>query len=344
MTEPRTPLPDARRTPRFAGLCTFARFPRLDDLKPGTKIDWAVLGVPHDGGVTFRPGARFGPRAIREASQYSKPFNLELDVNVAEKLAIADAGDVPVAPFSTKQTLDQIDKHCRSIHQSVGARFLMLGGDHSLAFAGIKAAWEQSGKPRRGIPMIHFDAHLDTVDRVWDEPWTHASPFRRAIEEGILDGSKSISIGIRGPLNRKDDLDFAKKAGLKLVGPIEARAKGESIIARHIASLKGAATYLTFDIDVVDPAFAPGTGTPCCGGLSSLEAISLLRAAKGVNLAGADVVEVLPDRDVSGITAMLAAQVAMEILSLAALTTKRSTGKVSGGQRARARGSARPRR
>jgi agmatinase len=316
---PRTHLPDARRTPRFAGLMTFARVPRLEDLDAAAAApDWVVYGVPHDGGVTYRPGARFGPRAIREASQYAKPYLLELDVNVAERLSLADGGDAPVRPYDTKETLDAIVEFAAALG-GPATRLLALGGDHSLAYANIKAAWAREGRPKKGLALLHLDAHLDTVDRVWDEPWTHASPFLRVIEEGLIDPQRMLSVGIRGPLNRKDDLDFARTQGIRMVGPHEAAERGPAIAAAFVKALKGAPAYLTFDIDVVDPAFAPGTGTPCCGGLSSLEALRIVRAAAGMNIVGADVVEVLPDRDVADITAMLAAQVAMEILGLAAL-------------------------
>jgi agmatinase len=315
-----TALPDSRRTPRFAGLTTFGRFPRLQDVAPANlPPDWIIYGVPHDGGVTYRPGARFGPRAIRDASQYLKVYNLELDVNIAESLSITDAGDAPVKPYSTKETTDAVVDFASKLGDTQTTRLFALGGDHSIAYANIRATWQRLGKPKGGLALLHFDAHLDTVDSVWDEKWTHASPFIRAIEDGLIDAKRMLSIGIRGPLNRADDLNFARDRGVRVISADRSRAEAVAEIRAFVQSLKSAQTYLTFDIDVVDPAFAPGTGTPCCGGYSSADLLAMLRACAGANLIGADLVEVLPDRDPAGITAMLAQQIVMEILSVSAL-------------------------
>lgn len=314
-----TTLPNSRQTPRFAGLTTFGRFPRLQDVTAANQPpDWIVYGIPHDGGVTYRPGARFGPRAIREASQYLKVYNLNLDVNIAESLSLADAGDAPIKPYSTKATLDATVDFASSLGAPT-SKLLAIGGDHSAAYANIKAAWLRHGRPKSGLALLHFDAHLDTVDVVWDEKWTHASPFIRAVEGRLIDPKRTLSVGIRGPLNRAGDLDFAREHGIRVVSADRSRDEAAAEIRAFITSLKDAPVYLTFDIDVLDPAFAPGTGTPCCGGYSSADVLALIRAAAGANLAGADLVEVLPDRDPAGITSMLAQQVIMEILSVGAL-------------------------
>ncbi len=324
MPQPRTRLPDPRVTPRFAGICTFCRFPLLDSVPSENRpIDWLLYGVPFDAGVTFRPGARFGPRAIREASQYVKPYSIEHDVNICDVLSLADAGDAPVKPFELKETLDAVAAHALSLSRAAGtpaAKLMAVGGDHSIAYANIKATWERLAKPAGGIPLIHFDSHLDTVDTVWGEKWSHASPFIRAIEEGIVNPKKMLSIGVKGPLNSAKDLDYARDQGITIVTYPQWRREGTATIDRFLATLADDGAYITFDIDCIDPAFAPGTGTPSVGGFTSAEALGLLRHlardSRGLNVLGADVVEVLPDRDVAGITSFLAAHVMFEILAL----------------------------
>ncbi len=313
-TDRKTPLPDARRNPRFGGIATFGRWPRIEDL--GSRADWGVLGVPFDGGVTYRPGARFGPRSIREQSQYLKNYSIEHGIDVPGLLALADAGDAPVLPYSVKQTLDGVIEHARSVDAD---RLLMLGGDHSIVYAGMTAAWERAGKPAGGLACVHFDSHMDTLDTVWGEKWNHATPFRRLIEAGVLDPKRTISVGIKGPLNTADDLDYAREQGIRLITYTDWKRSGDDALRSFIAELGDAPAYLSFDIDCVDPVFAPGTGTPSVGGFSSAEVLDLLRSLVGINLVGADIVEVLPDRDVAGNTALLAAHVAFEILALDAV-------------------------
>ncbi len=279
-------------------------------------MDWAIYGVPYDGGVTYRPGARFGPRAIREESQYLKAYHLEHGVDVVAALSLADAGDAPVKPYSARENVDTVTEWAVKLPNPKETKLLALGGDHSIAYANLRATWERRGKPKKGLALVHFDSHLDTVDAVWGEKWGHASVFIRAIEDGLVDPRRMISIGVKGPLNTGEDLAFAKKHGVTLVTYERWRREGAKPIERFLKALKGAETYITFDIDCVDPAFAPGTGTPSVGGFTSAEALGLLRGLKGVNVVGGDVVEVLPDRDHGGITALLAAHVGFEILAL----------------------------
>ncbi len=319
-----TQLPNSRVTPRFAGFVTFGRYPRLADVAPEhLPLDWAIYGVPFDGGVTYRPGARFGPRAIREESQYLKPYSVFHGVNVCESLSLADAGDSPVKPYCPKDNAQAVRDFAAALPDPSHTRLLALGGDHSIAYANLRATWERRGKPAGGLAVVHFDSHLDTVDAVWGEKWGHASPFIRAIEDGVINPSRMISIGIKGPLNSASDLDYAATHGVAivmredLVG--QAAPAGRAKIERFIADLDQAEAYITFDIDVIDPACAPGTGTPSVGGFSSSEALALLRSLRGLNVAGADVVEVLPDRDHAGITSLLAAHLAFEILCLSAV-------------------------
>lgn len=319
----RTRLPDARTTPRFAGPCTFCRYPALDTVAPASQpVDWALYGVPFDGGVTYRPGARFGPRAVRDASQYVKPYSIEHDANVCELLSLADAGDAPIRPYGIKETLDAVTGFAESIGDPSHTRLLAVGGDHSIAYANIRATWLRRGRPARGLALIHFDSHLDTVDTVWGERWGHASPFIRAIEDGLIDPDSMLSVGIKGPLNRRDDLDYAASKGITILTYNRWKAEGHAVIAEFLHRIGERETYLTFDIDCVDPAFAPGTGTPCVGGFTSAEALSTLRSFRGANIVGADVVEVLPDRDVSDITAFLASHIAFEIIALDAARRK----------------------
>jgi agmatinase len=324
MAEFRTTLPNAREYPRFAGVSTFCRVPLIEHIRPEHQpVDWAIYGIPFDGGVTYRPGARFGPRSIREASQYIKPYHLEHNVNIAQVLSLADAGDAPTRPYSCKETLDAACGFAQSLGDSNHTKLLAVGGDHSIAYANIRAMWTRRGKPTPGLALIHFDAHLDTAGAIWDEEWTHASPFRHAIEDGLVDPKRMLSIGIRGPLNTPDDLAYAQERGIEIVTYDQcATDEGAERIERFLDALGDDESYISFDVDCVDPAFAPGTGTPVCGGFTSAEAIDMLRALAGLNIVGADVVEVLPDRDVGGsggITALLASHVIFEILALAAL-------------------------
>lgn len=310
----KTSLPDARVSPRFGGVATFCRFPTLPTVTGG--VDWAIYGVPFDGGVTFRPGARFGPRAIRDASQYVKPYHVLHRVNIAEKLSLADAGDAPVRPYDVKETLDTVTAWARDLPEPSRTKLMAVGGDHSIAYANMRATWERRGRPAGGLALLHFDSHLDTVDAVWGEKWGHASPFIRAIEDGLIDPRAMISVGVKGPLNSAQDLDYAKAQGVTIIDRESLAADGAARLAEFARVHAARDFYLSFDIDVVDPAFAPGTGTPSIGGITSSEALALLRMLKGLKIVGADVVEVLPDRDVSQITALLAAHILFEVLAL----------------------------
>lgn len=326
---PRTHLADARLQPRYAGICTFARFPLLE-LVPSEHrpVDWAILGAPFDNGVSYRNGSRFGPRAIREESQYVKPYHMLHDVSIIEELSLCDAGDAPVRQYSCAENAKAVTDFITALLDPPTTRALMLGGDHSNTLAGLRAAYHRAGQPAGGLALLHFDAHLDTVEQILGERYTHASPFIRAIEEGILDPTAMLSVGIRGPLNTKADLDYASSHGVELVSMDRFLGEGLAPIHAFCDCLGERPCYLTFDIDCIDPAYAPGTGTPSLGGFTTREALQLLRSltrvdgGRGPNLVGADVVEVLPDRDVSGNTALLAAHIAFEILALDARRKK----------------------
>ena len=334
MHGPRTILPNPRQHPRFSGIATFGRYPLFDHV-PGEyrPVDWAIYGVPFDSGVTYRPGARFGPRAIRAESQYLKPYHLVHDVTVTDVLSLADAGDSPVCPYDCEANAKAVAEFAGQLGEPRHTKLLALGGDHSIALGNLRAT--HARRHQRGpMGLIHFDSHLDTVDRVWDEGYGHASPFIRAIEEKLIDPARMLSIGIKGPLNTKKDLDYARDHGVTVLTCEEVRHRGTAEIAAFLKRLGDSESYLTFDVDVVDPAFAPGTGTPSVGGFTSGEALGLLRVlADGggdgppPNIVGGDVVEVLPDRDPGGITALLAAHVAFEVLALDALRVVRGRGR-----------------
>jgi len=319
----RTKLPDARLSPRFSGHVTFGRYPRMEDVEPAAlPVDWCIYGVPYDSGVTYRPGARFGPRAIREASQYLKRYHLEHEIDLCETFSLADGGDTPIRPFSPIEMMETARVFAEGLGDRERTKLLALGGDHSIAYANIMATWKRRGSPKGGLAVIHFDSHLDTVPEVWGEKYSHASPFIRAIEDGAIDPNRMISIGIKGPLNSKHDLDFAREQGVTIFTHDQWRVEGDAFARAFVRRLEGREAYVSFDIDCVDPVFAPGTGTPCPGGFTSDEVLVLIRALAGLNVVGADVVEVLPDRDHADVTSMLAAHVAFEIMCLDAVRPK----------------------
>jgi agmatinase len=329
----KTLLPDARKSPRYAGVCTFCRYPLLAQVAPeNSPPDWAVYGVPFDSGVTYRPGARFGPRAIREESQYVKRYHVEHELDLCDAMSIADAGDAPVRPFSCEDNYKSQHEFATVIGDPGTTRLFAVGGDHSIALANIRATWERRGRPQGGLACVHFDSHLDTVDATLGEKYSHASPFIRAIQAGFINPARMLSIGIKGPLNTGADLDFAREHAVEVVSYEDwSQRDGQARIDQFVRSLAAGKNevYLTFDVDCVDPAFAPGTGTPSVGGFTSAEALAVLRSlahpagraggSRALDIVGADVVEVLPDRDVSGITALLAAHVIFEVLCLDAL-------------------------
>ena len=330
----RTRMPSAREQPRFAGLATFGRYPRLQDVEPDCRpVDWAIFGAPYDSGVTYRPGARFGPRAIRTESQYLKPYHIAHDLMLSEVFSMADAGDAPVRPFSCQANTDAITAWATELNGGAApsaTKLCMLGGDHSCTLAALRAAWHRHGKPQGGLAMLHFDSHVDTVDVTLNERYSHASPFIRAVEEGILDPQRMLSVGVKGPLNTPDDLRYAHDNGVTLVTYEQWRAEGTRTIDSFLKRLGDDPCYFTFDIDCLDPTFAPGTGTPSVGGFTSAEVLDLLRhmatfehaSGIGPNLVGADVVEVLPERDVAGNTALLAAHIAFELICIDGLKRK----------------------
>ncbi|HEX8303757.1 MAG TPA: agmatinase [Jatrophihabitans sp.] len=303
---------DGRVIPRYAGFPTFARLPRIEDVP---RFDVAVLGVPFDSGVSYRPGARFGPAHIRQSSRLLRPYNPALEVSPFGVQQVVDAGDLAVNPFDIQQAIGQIEAGAREL--SASGKLLVLGGDHTIALPVLRAMHALHGE----IAVLHFDAHLDTWDTYFGEPYTHGTPFRRASEEGLLDREHCLHIGIRGPLYDPADLTDSFDLGFATIHCVELETLGVAgVIERMRARLGDRPVYVSIDIDVLDPAHAPGTGTPEAGGMSSRELLAVLRGLMGANIVSADIVEVSPAYDHAEITGIAAAHVGYELLSVLALS------------------------
>jgi agmatinase len=304
-----------QQQPKFAGIKTFLRLPYLKTIQG---LDFAVAGIPWDGATSYRTGQRLGPDAIRKVSVTLRPYNLAQDVGIFEHCSGVDYGDVSVVPGYIEDTYDKIEADLRPLVEA-GVIPVVMGGDHSITLPELRVIAKTHGP----IALIHFDSHTDTNDQYFGRPYYHGSMFRRAVEENILLPANSIQVGMRGSVYSKDAYDESTSLGFKVVTMSAVREMG---LQRLIETIKGRIgqnkVFVTFDIDVVDPAFAPGTGTPEVGGFTSAEAIDLVRGLKGLNFVGFDVVEVLPDYDVAEITALLAANIVYEFLSLIALNKR----------------------
>ena len=306
---------DATVVPRFAGAATFARLPRIDEVE---SADIAVVGIPFDAGTSFRPGARFGPAHIRESSRLLRPYNPAQDASPFALTQVVDAGDIAVNPFNIEQAVDQIGAGVDQL-LAAGLRLVTLGGDHTIAYPILRSLHAIHGP----ITVIHFDAHLDTWDTYFGAPLTHGTPFRRASEDGFLDLESCLHVGIRGPLYAKTDLADDTRLGFEVITSIDADELGlPAIIDRVRARVGNKPVYVSIDIDVLDPAFAPGTGTPEMGGLNSRELLTLIRSLAAVNLIGADIVEVSPQYDHAQITGIAAANLAYELITILARSKK----------------------
>ena len=304
---------DAAQIPRYAGAATYARLPRLDQVE---RADVAVVGVPFDTGVSYRPGARFGGNHIREASRLLRPYNPAQDTSPFANLQVADAGDLAVNPFNINEAIETIQAGALDLTEG-GTRLLTLGGDHTIALPLLRAAAERAGEP---VAMLHFDAHLDTWDTYFGAEYTHGTPFRRAVEEGILDTEAISHVGTRGPLYGKKDLEDDRRFGFGIVTSSDVFRQGvDEVVAKLRDRIGSRPLYISVDIDVLDPAHAPGTGTPEAGGITSRELLEILRGMRGLNLIGADVVEVAPAYDHADITAVAASHVAYDLITLMGL-------------------------
>ncbi|WP_439660428.1 agmatinase [Lentzea sp. HUAS TT2] len=303
---------DSSQVPRYAGPATFARLPRLDQV---AHADVAVVGVPFDTGVSYRPGARFAPSAVREASRLLRPYNPGLDVSPFERVQVVDGGDIAVNPFHIGEAIETIEGAATDLQRD-GTKLVTIGGDHTIALPLLRAVSRIHGP----VALLHFDAHLDTWDTYFGEPYTHGTPFRRAVEDGILDTEAISHVGTRGPLYGKKDLEDDRRLGFGIVTSSDVMRRGVDETVDALRQRIGSRPlYVSIDIDVLDPAHAPGTGTPEAGGMTSRELLEIVRGLRGLNLVGADVVEVAPAYDHADITSVAASHVAYDLVSLLAL-------------------------
>jgi len=298
--------------PRYAGLSTFARLPRLEDVE---SYEVAVVGVPFDSGVTYRPGARFGPAHIRQSSRLLRPYNPSLDASPFGAHQVVDAGDLVANPFDIVQAVGDIELGATALIAG-GKRLVSLGGDHTITLPLLRAMNRLHGP----VALVHFDAHLDTWPSYFGAAYTHGTPFRRASEEGLFVPGHSAHVGIRGSLYDREDLTDDRGMGFQIFSCVDIDNVGIDVTIERIREQIGdRPTYVSIDIDVLDPAFAPATGTPESAGLSSRELFRLVRGFAGTHLVGADIVEVAPAYDHAEITGVAAANLAYEFLSLFAL-------------------------
>ena len=309
---PRYGPADASQAPRYTGVRTFARCPHVRETE---EVDVAVVGVPFDTATSYRAGARFGPEAIRAGSTLLRPYHPALDVDVFARQSVVDFGDLDVTPGNAERTVEQIAAGLGPL-AAAGVTPIVLGGDHSIVLGELRAHAEAHGP----VALVLLDAHADVWDAYYGERLFHGTPFRRAVEEGLLLPERSLMAGMRGPLYSRADLDSATELGFEVLVDEHLRALGPvEFGARAQARVGDAPAFMSFDIDVFDPAFAPGTGTPEAAGLTPREALALLRALAGTSFVGFDLVEVSPPYDGPGqTTAMLAANVAYEFLALSA--------------------------
>src|SRR5436309_10073442 len=306
--EPRNPF----LSPRFGQIATFMLLPAASS---PAGLDVALIGVPYDGGTSYRPGARFGPRAVREQSSLIRTWNPVLKVHPFQRLRVADCGDIDVVPISIERTFEAITAKMDEV-VAAGAMPLAVGGDHSVTLPILRSVARRHGP----LGIVHFDAHPDTWDEYFGSKFFHGTPFRRGVEEGLIDSRRMIQVGIRGPLYGPEDFAFHEAHGLEVIRIETVKEQGTAWVARKLARLAGGPVYCSFDIDCVDPAYAPATGTPEVGGLSSYEALAIVRGLQGLQLVGCDLVEVSPPYDGPGqITSLLAANLLFEFVSLLAL-------------------------
>lgn len=303
---------DALQYPRFSGIRTFARLPYVQDLDG---VDLAYVGSPFDTGVSFRAGARFGPAAIRDASVLLRPYNPGLDVDTFGTLSCIDYGDLATVPGYIEDAYARAENGLLPLFQA-GVTPVILGGDHSITLAHLRATARAHGP----VGLVQFDSHSDTWDAYFGRKYNHGTTFRRAAEEGLLDTARCVQLGLRGPLYDPGDYDAGRDLGLDLVPALEVRRLGlDAVLARIRERVGTGPTFLSFDIDFLDPAYAPGTGTPEVGGFTTYEAQYLLRGLAGLNFVAYDLVEVLPSYDHAQITALAAANIAYEFAGLTAV-------------------------
>jgi agmatinase len=299
---------DALVYPRFSGVPTFMRLPHVPRAE---ELDIALIGIPFDGGTTYRPGPRFGPRNIRVQSAMIRPWNPVLKIDPFAKWRVADYGDLSINPLSIEDTYQRISEQLGDVLRA-GARTVCVGGDHSILLPILRAIHKQFGP----VAFIQFDAHGDTWSGYFGSPHSHGTPVKYAVEEGLIEEGYALQVGLRGQVYSDKDFDFPRKHGIGIITSEEFHRGGVPLLKPFLKKLGRRPLYVTLDIDVVDPAFAPGTGTPQVGGLSSVQILELVRALQGVSLVGCDLVEVSPPYDSGEITSLLAANLLYELICL----------------------------
>ena len=298
--------------PRFAEIKTFMRLPNV---KTTENVDYAVMGIPFDTGSTYRTGSRFGPSSIREISSLVKPYNVPQKVDVVDVLSGVDYGDIPVVPGFIEDTYERIEKTITPIVES-GTIPIGLGGDHSITLGELRTIAKVHGP----VALVHFDAHFDTIDSYFGKKYNHGTVFKRALEEGLIDVEHSIQVGMRGTFYSEEDLTGSEDLGFEVITGFEMREIGlGEVVKRILNRVGGKKAFFTFDIDFVDPAYAPGTGTIEVGGFTSTESLWLIRKLKDIQFVGYDLVEVLPAFDPTQITAFLGANIVFEFISIIAV-------------------------
>jgi agmatinase len=309
---PYRPL-DAQVIPRFAGVRTFMRLPALQNLEG---VDAVAVGIPFDTATSFRPGARFGPEAIRSASALLRPFHPAFGIDLLDSLSVVDYGDLPVAPGDTIETYKRVEEALAPVAEA-GVFPLGMGGDHAVTLAELRVLARAHGP----LALVQLDAHGDTWEEYFGQRYFHGTTFRRAVEEGLVEAEDSVQAGMRGSLYGAADLDASRELGFRVIPSDELRALGPGGFAAAVRERVGdRPVFLSFDVDFLDPAYAPGTGTPEIAGFTTYETVELLRCLRGLRLAGCDVVEVSPPYDGPGQpTALAAANVLWELLALRAV-------------------------
>ena len=308
MGESSNPQPlGGNEMPRFGGIATFMRLPGETD---PADLDVAVIGVPFDIGTSNRPGARFGPRGIRDESVLLRPYNMATRAAPFDSLKIDDTGDVASSPFDLSSAVEQIEEHFDNL-LSNDLITASLGGDHTIVLPILRAMAKKHGP----VGLIHVDAHTDINDTMFGAKIAHGTPFRRAVEEGLLDTDRVVQIGVRGTGYAADDFDWSREQGFRVVQVEECWGKSLTPLMSEVREqVSDGPVYLSFDIDGLDPSFAPGTGTPEVGGLTVPQALEIIRGCRGLNLVGVDLVEVAPIYDTSGLTSLTAANLVYEML------------------------------
>lgn len=297
--------------PRFGGIATFMRLPGSS--RPA-ELDVAIVGVPFDIGTSNRPGARFGPRAIRSESVLLRPYNMATRAAPFDSLRIDDCGDVATNPYNLADSVSRIERHYLGLLDH-DVRTATMGGDHTIVLPILRAMAAKHGP----VGLVHIDAHTDINDTMFGERVAHGTPFRRAVEDGLLDCDRVVQIGVRGTGYAADDFDWSRDQGFRVVQIEECWHRSLEPLMNEVRDQVGgtegsAPVYISFDIDGVDPSFAPGTGTPEIGGLTTVQALEIIRGCRGLDIVGCDLVEVAPAYDLSGATSLLAANLVYEML------------------------------